>query len=414
MNVLYVTQFLARSSQAGANRLWDTVQYLRQRGHSVRVLTSDVHYLEDRLSRISPFRSQTQFYDGIPVTSVYTVGSFRRSTLRRILNYCSFPLFAAWPALRAPRLDVVIASVQPIFAGVVGVLAAHLHRARFVLEVRDVWPDAIIALGMLRSNVLIGILRRVEMWLYHTADSIIALTPGIKRNLVAKGVPAERIEVIPNGFPDDLYAQPQDSRAARRELGVTSQFVVMYTGAFGRIDSLHVILEAARLLADYRDMRFVLVGDGDQAPALKSYVEQHHLDNVLFTGLKPRSSIPHLLAAADVCTMALPKGEFWHLFLENKFFDYLASGHPVVAAVAGDQADVLREAKAGIVVAPGDARALADALLRLYHNPRLRQEMGRRGRAYAYRHFKRGDLLRRHADAVERAGTAECRPCTAG
>ena len=414
MNVLYVTQFLARNSQAGANRVWDSARHLHQRGHKVQVLTSDVHYLEDRPSRIAPFRSQTEYHDGIAVRNVYTLGGFRRSTLRRIMGYGSFLLFATWPAVRAPRLDVVIASVQPIFAGVVGVLAARLHGARFVLEVRDVWPDAIVAVGMLRSGVLIRALRRLEMWLYRAADSIIALTPGIKRNLVAKGVAAERIVVIPNGFPDDLYATTYDSQAAKRELGLAGKFVVMYTGAFGRFNHLHIILQAARLLANRRDICFVLVGGGDQAPALKAYVEENQLPNVLFTGLKPRSSIPSLLAAADVCTMTIPKGDFWHLCLENKFFDYLASGRPIVAAVAGDQADVLLAARSGIVVEPEDAHGLAEALLRLYHDPQLRQRMGENGRAYAYRHFRRRDLLRLHAETIERVRVKERSRCTAG
>ncbi len=267
-------------------------------------------------------------------------------------------------------------------------MIARLKRARFIFEVRDLWPDAATELQILpRDSTVVRIGYRVERFLYRRADHILAVTPGLKRYLIEhKGLPEERISVVTNGISQEVAGARYDVEKERSALGFAGYFNVVQAGSMGVGVGLDVLIEAAKLLRTEHAIRFVLIGQGEMRPQLEDQARSAGLDNVVFVEPQPKSRIGRFLRAGDVMIMQL------HAFyadcaLPNRVFDYMAAGKPVITSGTGDVGDVLKHAQAGIVVPPGDARALADAILYLYRNPELRERMGIRAEGYVLEHF---------------------------
>ncbi|HZN56277.1 MAG TPA: glycosyltransferase family 4 protein [Candidatus Polarisedimenticolaceae bacterium] len=401
MRLLFVSQFIARPDEPGQNRIYDFLQRLADAGHDVRVVTCGLHYIR---ATIDPELARRKFLHGrwgrVEVTTTYASPGFRAGIVARLRSYLSFAWYAFRACLRVERPDALMVSVQPMFVAPLAWIVSRLRRARFLLEVRDLWPDTAIALGAVRSRLVVFLARRLEMFVYRSADRIVVIGPEMKRRIVAKGIPESKIEVIPQGFqPVDVLP---DRLAARRRYGFGDAFVVMFTGSYGLANNdTNTILDAALALREEPGLLFVLVGDGDRKEEYVARARAQGLDGVRFLPMVPKSEVPSLLAAADACIMALPPGDFWKIFLQNKFFDYLGSGRPIVAAVAGDQADLLGLSRAGFTVPPGDVPGLSQAILRLKRDPALAREMGERGARYARTHLLRSALLDRYVRLVE-------------
>ena len=404
MKILYLTQYLARNTEPGANRQWELLQEFARRGHTVDVIVSGQHYLGLHEQSSGQAVVGTT-WEGGRLFQVAGVGRYRASLWRRIANYVVFGARASRLVLRLGRYDVVLASTPSPFVGLAGWLAACRGRARLWIEVRDLWPEAVFESGMLRQRWVLAWCRRLNAFLYARAQRVVALTPGIRKHLIESyGIPADRVELIPNGWSRQVFEHPgpEPDFAA---LGVhVDRFNVMYTGAFGiGNNDIPTILAAASLLRHEPGIQFVFVGDGER----RGDIERAQRDgaHVVLVPAQPKNVIPHFLLAGSACILTLPGGKYFEIFLQNKFFDYLGSERPVVAAVAGDQAEVLRACGGGIVVEPEDARGLANAVLRLRDAPGEGSEMGRRARRYAEQHFDRDALVRRYADELEEAVT---------
>ena len=401
MKLLFVSQFIARPDEPGQNRIYDFLQRVAEAGHDVRVVTCGLHYIR---ATIDPELARRKFIESrwgpVSVTTTYASPGFRAGFVARLRSYFSFAWYAFRACLRVERPDALMVSVQPMFVAPLAWLVARLRGARFLLEVRDLWPDTAIALGAVRSRLVIALARRLEMFVYRSADQIVVIGPEMKRRIVAKGIPESKIEVIPQGF-QPVEPLP-DREAARRRYGFDGEFVVMFTGSYGLANNdTNTILDAAARLREEPGLLFVLVGDGDRKEEYVERCRAQRLDHVRFLPMVPKSEVPSLLAAADACIMALPPGDFWKIFLQNKFFDYLGSARPVVAAVAGDQADLLGASRGGLAVPPGDVAGLCDGILRLKRDPALAREMGESGARYARAHLLRSTLLDRYVRLVE-------------
>lgn len=402
MKLLFVSQFISKPDEPGQNRIFDFLQRMARAGHDVRVVTCGVHYIR---ATIEPELAKKKFLEtswgSVRVTRTYAAPGFRAGIAARLRSYLSFAWYAFRACLRAERPDAVMVSIQPLFVAPLAWMVARVRRVPFLLEVRDLWPDTAIALGAIRSKALIFIAQRLEMFIYRSADRIVVIGPEMKRRIVAKGIPAERIEVIPQGYqPATVLSISRDEARRRAEFG--DRFVVMFTGSYGLANNdAETILDAARALRDDARILFVLVGDGDRKPEYVERARREGLDNVRFLPMVPKSEIPGLLAAADACIMTLPRGEFWKIFFQNKVFDYLGSGRPVVAAVAGDQEELLKASGAGFVVEPGDVLGLCESIRRLRDDPALAERMGRSGAEYVRAHLLRETLLDRYVGLVE-------------
>lgn len=283
-----------------------------------------------------------------------------RGAVGRVAGWVIYGIQAFAVTVSRRRLDVVYGSSPHLLAPLAGLLAARLRRVPFVLEVRDLWPESIVAAGMLREGSTIHrVLSRLERTLACSAHSIVVVTPGWEEHFADLGVPVERLTVIPNGADLDEFAVRGSRENLRRDHGLTG-YTAVFAGSHGPKDGIDLILAAA---AELPEIDFVLVGDGAVKAARAEDARCRGLTNVQFRNAVPKSELAELLAACDVGIHAVsPLTVFDHGMSPNKLFDYMAAGLPVVSNARQGLKTVLRDGECGHV---GGPESLAEGLRRV-------------------------------------------------
>jgi glycosyltransferase involved in cell wall biosynthesis len=374
---------------------------LVRRGHEVEVLTGFPNYPEGRLYpgyRVHVFRREMM--EGIRVTRVALYPSHDRSAIRRVLNYVSFALSSA---LLGPflvrRADVAYVYHPPPTVGLAAILLKWFRGIPFVYDIQDLWPDTLAATGMVRSRALLGL---VGMWcrvVYSQASKIIVLSPGFKRKLTERGVPVGKTEVIYNWCDETAICQGHLEAPILTEAGVAGRFNVVFAGTMGKAQALSSVLQAAQLVAERNPrVQFVFVGGGVEVEGLKGEAASRRQKNVRFLPVRPAAEVGPLLAAADVLLVHLKDDPLFAITIPSKTQAYLAVGRPVLMAVRGDAANLVREAGAGVCVNPADPDALAAAVCTLAGlTAEELTKMGEYGRAFYREHLS----LRSGSDRFE-------------
>ena len=257
------------------------------------------------------------------------------------------------------EVDLVWGTSPPIFQGATAWALARLKGAPFLFEVRDLWPEFAVAVGVLKNPLLIRLSEWLERFLYRRADWVMVNSPGFIAHVTQRG--ARQVTLIPNGADPRMFDPQLSGEAFRRQHGLEGKFVVMYAGAHGMSNDLGVVLEAARRLAHRTEIVFVFLGDGKEKPGLVQQAEALGLQNVVFIPPVSKLDMPLALAAADACIAILKPIEAYKTTYPNKVFDYMAAGKPVVLAIEGVICEVLQSVQAGLPVQPGNPQALAQA-----------------------------------------------------
>jgi len=407
VHILFLSHYFVPENNAPAARVHGMAKEWARLGHRVTVLTgapnvpAGVVY-EGYRNRLY----QEEWIEGIRTVRVWTWLAANRGRVRRGLNFLSYMAAAgaAGPLLR-PRADVVIATSPQFFAGWAGVPVSRAHGAPFVLEIRDVWPDSITAVGALKEGRVIRALEGLERALYDAADHIVAVGEGYRQNMIRKGVPAAKIDVVTNGVDADLFTPRPADAALRERLGFTpGTFVVTFAGTIGMASGLEVALGAARRLKEQGrdDVAFLLIGDGAVRAELETQARAQGLDNVVFTGLVQRAELPDYLASSDACLVHFRKQELFSTILPSKFFEDAAMQKPILLGFEGDARAMLLEADCGIAFEPGNDAELAAAVVRLTSDRAECARLGANGRRYVLERFDRRRLAHEYLEILER------------
>jgi glycosyltransferase involved in cell wall biosynthesis len=384
MRILFLSHYFFPEGNAPASRVHELTRRWARAGHEVTVVTcapnvpSGVVY-EGYRNRWQ----QREVISGVSVIRVWTWLAANAGTARRILNYVSFLVTGALAGLCVRRPDVVIATSPQFFCGWAGVVVAKLRRVPFVLEIRDLWPASIVAVGAMSNSRLVRALEWLERRMYAAADTIVTVGEGYRGELEARGVPAARIRVIPNGVDLAAYQPREDGAAVRAEWGLGDRFVCAYLGTIGMGCGLSVVLRAARRLRGLGrdDVRFLLVGDGAVRDELEADARNQGLREVVFTGRQDKQRMPEYLAAADACLVHLTRTELFETVLPSKLFEAAAMAKPIVLGVRGSAAELVADAEAGLCIEPENEVELVEAVVRLADDPALCQRLGAAGRA---------------------------------
>lgn len=405
-----VNQYASTPKQPGHTRHFDFAVELSGAGIITRVLASSIN-----LATRGPVHRLQRLWEeeSIEGTTFLWLKSsrYRRNDWRRFVNMLSFG-YAVYRtgAAQNRRPDIIIGSSPTLFAAAAAYLLAKRLRARFVLEIRDLWPQTFVDMGHYSAtNPLIKALQILEVFLYRKADRIITLARGSETYLRERGIAGSKISYIPNGVRLEQFTSSLDRPAAREKFGF-SGFTIVYTGAHGPANGLEVILEAAEYLRKEKNLEFVLVGDGTLKEDLRVRARSMDLTNVRFLPPVPKSEIPELLLAADAAVMPLTSaGVFGYAVSPNKLFDYLAAGKPVLCTVPGDTAALVESRRCGYSSPPEDGRALADSVRKLLSlTPRELEEMGENGRVLIRDEYSRKKLaVRLKAELLELLGDRE-------
>ena len=399
MKIHYYMQYFPGENAVGAQQPATLARFMAQKGHEVTVISTDYNLdtgkAEEALVRKFPGGGCLE------ILRIYSPRGGRGRNFQRLFAYIYFMANAIWAGLHLSRPDVIISSIQPMFTGLAGSAVAIGKNVPFVLEVRDLWPDALIV-----KEAVSPLLAKPMFWitdfLYKISHRIISLTPGIKTELVKKNIHPEKIDVFPNGFDPNLFNIQEGTRkTVRRKYGWDNQFIAIYTGSYTTVTAVHVFVETARHLSSRKDIRFAFFGDGPTKTQVVNLARSLGLDNVTFYDPIPKKQVPEVLAAADVALIALFNSPLIHIYFENKFIDYMGAGKPILAAMGGEQARIIEQFGAGKVTAAFNSQGLACLIRDAADNPEKYRAMGQKGRQLVLSDLLLPEILKRYLGTVE-------------
>lgn len=390
---------------APATRTYEHCRQWVKDGHHVTVVTCAPNHPQGKV--YEGYRNliyQHETRDGISVVRVWTFVTANEGFLKRTLNYISYMCSAVVVSLFLPKADVVFSTSPQFFNGLAGYVVGKLKRIPWVLEIRDLWPESIVAVGAIKNPAIIKMLEWIERFAYRKADRIVSVTDSFKTYMLGKGIEAEKITVVKNGVDLAQYAPLDGVSSLAEELGIKGKFVVSYFGTHGMAHHLETIFHAARRLNDSKNIVFLMVGDGAERQALVRMRDKMALDNVMMIDQQPKSRMREFWALSDISLVLLKKSDLFKTVIPSKIFESLAMAKPIILGVEGESADLLRAAKAGICIEPEHADDLAACVLELSQNPARCQQLGRNGRQYVMEYFDRTVLARKLAYVIEVVG----------
>lgn len=411
MRIVIFTQYFPPEVGATQTRMDCFARTLASRDHSVTVVTEVPNHPSGIVA--SPYRRRLLARDrssGIDVVRVWVLASPRKTPLRRIAFYGSYMVvaFLAAVLLVRGRVDAVLSTSPPLLVPVAGWLFSRFKRCPHILDVRDLWPEAGVAVGELRPGLLERVMRALAHFLYRRSRLVTVTTRSFMKTVTLAGVHPSRVAFLPNGTLPELFRPEAEDPKLRRELGLEGKFIVTYAGLHGVAQSLQTILDAASLLSNDPDVVFLLIGEGPVKTDLVRAATERHLENVRFVQEVPIDQAPRYLATSDALLVPLRAGEVFHGFIPSKLFDCMAVGRPVILSVNGEAREILEDAAGGLFAEPGSADALVEAVRRLRANREESRAMGERGRRYVLSHFVRAtqaeQLERMLAEIVQGAG----------
>jgi len=372
--------------------------YLAGRGHDVEVVTTFPRTPSPDFRGLVYSRRRT---DGFVVKRFWAKATSR--PLGRLMAWNIYTAGALLNLGSIGRGDVLLLRTPPLQLGVPAFWARHLKGARILLSVQDIHPDLAIESGILRNPAGIRFAKGLEKWVYGMADRIVVISDGFKRNLLAKGVPDRKMEIIPNWVDTDfLRPLPKDNPVARK-FGLDRKFVLMYSGTISISSSraLERVLEAAASLEGEKDILFVIAGEGLKKESLEARAAALGLANVVFLPFQPYRDLPALLASADVLLVPLDSDKS-QLSVPSKLYNFMAAGRPILglAAPGSEVAAVLSERACGLSAPPDSPVEIVEAVQALRRSPDLRESYASNARRYVVEYFTRDKVLKSYEDLL--------------
>jgi glycosyltransferase involved in cell wall biosynthesis len=372
-------------------------------GETVTVLTAMPNHPSGIVSpEYRGRRVVRELRDGVDVVRTWIYAAPNSGRVRRSLAYASFAASAVASGLwHTPPPDVVVATSPQLLCACAGRVAALVRRVPFVFEVRDLWPESIVAVGALSAgHPLVRGLTVVEESLYRAARAIVVVTDSFRERLVARGFPGSKIHVVKNGVDLERFVPQDRATRLRRDLGWEDKFVVGYVGTHGMAHALDAVLDVAKRLAPREDVRFLFVGDGAERSRLEARVASERIENVRLLGSVPRGRMNEVYATLDLALVTLRKSELFTSVLPSKIFEIEGMARPIVLSVDGEARAMVEASGGGIFVPPEDVGAMVRAIGRFVEDPELAERMGLSGRAYVTKHFDREALARTYLEIL--------------
>ncbi|MCH6257896.1 glycosyltransferase family 4 protein [Puniceicoccaceae bacterium K14] len=389
MKILYLHQYFNTPSMIGSTRSYEMGKRWVEAGHEVHVITSD-----KRESEKNDQNWVTTIEDGVNVHWLPVPYSNYMSYSQRIKAFFKFAFSSGKKAIEIGG-DVIFATSTPLTIALPAIKAKKKLNIPMVFEVRDLWPEAPIQMGALKSPLSKIVARKLERHAYKNSEHIIALTPGMKNGVVSSGYPSNRVTVIPNASDLNLFSPNIDGSETRKRLGLRDRFTLSYFGTMGPANGLNYVLSAAKELVskNIEDIVFVLHGDGKQRPELEARAKNEGLTNVVFSNPMPeKTAVAELAAASNVCMTIYDNLPVLYTCSPNKMFDSFAAGRPVLTNMPGWLESLAVDEKTGVFTNPNNPIELAEKAIWMRNNPEELRKFAKNARELAETRFARETL----------------------
>ncbi len=402
MRILLLTDNYLPESNPPALRSSAHAKRWIERGHEVTILTSFPNAPDGKVFggyRQSLFKRET--LDTVDVVRVPTLIFPNRGTILRIIDFLSYMVASSAAAPFLTRPDVVIATSGHFLTAVAGWFVSRVHRRPFVFEIRDLWPDSVVAVGAMKEGILIKLIRKLEHFLYRQAGLIVTVTSAFRDILIARGIDGNKIVVITNGCDTSSLTPGVASEELRNKLSLQGKSVVSYIGTVGMAHGLQLILDAAHAVRDHlSNVQFVIVGSGAELNDLRRQASERGLDNVTFVGRVSHEEVLEYWRLSDVTLVLLRDTPLFRTVLPSKVFDAMATGTPIITNVHGELQNILEPLGAAEMIAPDNLPALTEAIERTIKDPALLQRLSAAGIEGA-KQYDRVALADRMLDALQ-------------
>jgi glycosyltransferase involved in cell wall biosynthesis len=394
MHILFLTDNFPPEVNAPASRTFEHCREWVKAGHQVTVVTCAPNFPKGRV--FEGYRNRLvgrETMDGIQVIRVWSYITANQGFLRRTLDYVSFMLMAVPASMGVRQPDVVVATSPQFFTACAGYVVGLFRRIPYVFELRDLWPESIRALDVLKPSPVLDALERLELFLYRKAALVISVTHAFKDNLQRRGIDPGKIHVVTNGADLSRFQPRSRNEALAKRLALDQKFVAGYVGTHGMAHALETLLKAAQLLKDAGrdDIRILLLGDGASKQSLRERAKIMELTNVIFVDSVPKREVVEYWSLLDASIIHLRKTDLFKTVIPSKMFESMAMGIPILHGVEGESAAIVVETQAGLVFEPENAEALRDRLVELSEDAALRATLAANGVAGS-RRFDRSSL----------------------
>jgi glycosyltransferase involved in cell wall biosynthesis len=398
MKILYLHQYFYTRNMisVAGNRSYEFARRLVSMGHQVDMITSYTHAQEN-----DPKNWFETDEEGIHVHWLPVPYSNKMAFRKRIHAFLQFSISASRKAATIDA-DVIFATSGPLTIAIPGLYASWYQNIPLVFEVRDLWPEGAIQLGVLTNPLAKWLARRLECLVYQKSRHIVALSPGICEGILKTGISADKVTVIPNAADLDLFHPKVDGSNIKAKYSLNGRFSLAYFGTMGLANGLEFVLDAAAELKRRHvdDIVFILHGDGMKRLSLEARARREGLDNVIFSDPTPdKCRIAELAAAVDVCMTIYKNFPVLQTCSPNKLFDALAAGKPILTNMPGWLGAIAEEEKTGVLVEPDNVTDFAEKVLWMYDHPNELNKFCYNSRQLAEKKFSR-DILAKRLEAI--------------
>jgi glycosyltransferase involved in cell wall biosynthesis len=369
MHILFLTDNFPPEGNAPASRTYEHAREWVKLGHDVTVITCAPNFPEGVL--FDGYKNkwyQREVMEGIDVVRVKTYITANEGFVKRILDYISFGVMGGIAGLFQTRPDVIVSTSPQFFCACGAWVLSVVRWKPWVFELRDIWPASITAVGAMEKSTIIRVLEKLEMFLYRRADRIVAVTNSFKTELIERGIDGDKIDVVINGVDLSKYSPVETkSPALADQYGLAGKFVVGYIGTHGMAHALDKVLDAAALLQDNDDVRFLFAGGGAERASLERLAAERGLSNVVMMPRQPKEAMPAVWSLCDISLISLRDTPLFTKVIPSKIFESMGMGLPmVIACPAGEATDIIAGTSSGVMVEPENPEALADCIAGLY------------------------------------------------
>ena len=393
MHILFLSHYFPPEVNAPATRTYEHCKAWVKLGHKVTVVSCVPHH---PMGKAYPgYKNkvyQVENKDGIRSIKILTYITANEGFFKRTLNYVFYMMMAISVAPFLPKADIVISTSPQFFNGLAGYFVSRLKRAAWVLEIRDLWPESILAVGAVTNKRVIKVLEGIERFVYRKADHIVSVTHAFKDHISKNGALEEDISVIRNGVDLSFFEDAPSDVEFAKHIGVEDKFVASYVGTHGMAHGLDLIIEAADRLRDHPNIMFVMAGDGSERKRLEQELIDRQLSNVRILGQLPKADMPKLWSVSDVSLVLLRKLDLFLTVIPSKIFESMAMKKPIILGVQGESQGIVEEAGAGICIEPENVEQLVESILQLSNSQDICEQFGRQGAVHVKANFDRSKL----------------------
>ncbi len=389
------------------------LRYLKQKGYSITILTSIPYFLNSREERWENYKGKffiKEKWEDIEVLRSFVCSPliFRHfKVFIRIINSISFSFTTFFASLFTKKQDIVLTlSYPPILIGITSLIISRIKRCQFVYCIEDIYPDILIDLNIIKNNWFHKILKKVERITYQKAKKVCVLSEQMKINLVNKGIPDEKIKVIPHFVDTDKIMPQSKDNPFSKEYNLEKIFIVLLPGSLSYRYNIDLIIKAAEILSDMDSIRFIFINRGELKDVFRKKVDNLGLNNVIFIPFQPEDRFIQVLASSDVCIVSLDNN-FSSYSVPSKIYTIMSSARPIIAMV-DEQSEIARIVKlseCGIVLSDSQPELLAEAIKTFMTNKEKCTIMGQKGREYVEKYYNKYDICKKYEEVLLNAIT---------